>query len=102
MLEDIKVPLILGRPFLSTAHAKIDVFRRKISLRVGDDKLVYKCENPVKSIIESVYMLGLREQMDLDLEARLMGKTLVQNRSLDPFSGDYIELNKLNTPLELI
>ncbi|GJV72821.1 hypothetical protein Tco_1492816 [Tanacetum coccineum] len=27
MLEDIKVPLILERPFLSTAHAKIDVTR---------------------------------------------------------------------------
>ncbi|GKE88540.1 hypothetical protein Tco_1566015, partial [Tanacetum coccineum] len=35
MLEDIKMPLILGRPFLSTAHAKIDVFIRKITLRVG-------------------------------------------------------------------
>ncbi|GJX11520.1 hypothetical protein Tco_0201379 [Tanacetum coccineum] len=32
MLKDIKVPLILGRPFLSTAHAKIDVFKRKITL----------------------------------------------------------------------
>ncbi|GKB25862.1 DNA/RNA polymerases superfamily protein [Tanacetum coccineum] len=28
MPEDIKVPLILKRPFLSTAHAKIDVFKR--------------------------------------------------------------------------
>ncbi|GKF37000.1 hypothetical protein Tco_0113758, partial [Tanacetum coccineum] len=37
MPEDIKVPLILGRPFLSTAHAKIDVFKRKITLRVGDE-----------------------------------------------------------------
>nr|GEU36699.1 hypothetical protein [Tanacetum cinerariifolium] len=36
MLEDIKVPSILGRPFLSTAHAKIDVFKRKITLRVGE------------------------------------------------------------------
>ncbi|GKA06540.1 homeodomain-like protein [Tanacetum coccineum] len=42
MPEDIKVPLILGRPFLSTAHAKIDVFKRKITLRVGDDKIVFK------------------------------------------------------------
>ncbi|GKD63294.1 hypothetical protein Tco_1305402, partial [Tanacetum coccineum] len=33
MLEDVKVPLILGRPFLSIAHAKIDVFKRKITLR---------------------------------------------------------------------
>ncbi|GJU01205.1 retrovirus-related pol polyprotein from transposon TNT 1-94 [Tanacetum coccineum] len=31
--EDIKVPLILGRPFLSTARAKIDVYKRKITLR---------------------------------------------------------------------
>ncbi|GKF54679.1 hypothetical protein Tco_0165019, partial [Tanacetum coccineum] len=30
MLEDVKVPLILRRPFLSTAHAKIDVFKKKI------------------------------------------------------------------------
>nr|GEV21321.1 hypothetical protein [Tanacetum cinerariifolium] len=33
MPKDIKVPLILRRPFLSTAHAKIDVFKRKITLR---------------------------------------------------------------------
>nr|GEZ56761.1 hypothetical protein [Tanacetum cinerariifolium] len=72
MPEDIKVPLILGRPFLSTARAKIDVFERNITLR-----------------------------MELDLEARLMGETLVLNRSLDPFFEDYIELNDLNVPLEL-
>ncbi|GKB92374.1 hypothetical protein Tco_0964646 [Tanacetum coccineum] len=60
MPEDIKVPLILGRQFLSTAHAKIDVFKRTITL-----------------------------------------KTLVLNRSLDPFFEDYIELNDLNVPLEL-
>ncbi|GJZ14544.1 hypothetical protein Tco_0550221 [Tanacetum coccineum] len=41
-----------------------------------------------------------RERMDLDLEARLMGETLVLNRSLDPFLEDYIELNDLNEPFE--
>ncbi|GJV24415.1 hypothetical protein Tco_1377110 [Tanacetum coccineum] len=30
--EDIKVPLILGRPFLSTARAKIDVYKCRIIL----------------------------------------------------------------------
>ncbi|GJT55955.1 hypothetical protein Tco_0991009 [Tanacetum coccineum] len=30
MPEDIKVPLILRRPFLSTARAKIDVYKRKL------------------------------------------------------------------------
>ncbi|GJV85245.1 hypothetical protein Tco_1525143 [Tanacetum coccineum] len=46
-------------------------------------------------------MLSLRERMELDLEARLMGETLVLNRSLYPFFEDYIELNDLNVPLEL-
>ncbi|GJS70385.1 reverse transcriptase domain-containing protein [Tanacetum coccineum] len=42
MPEDIKVPLIIGRPFLSTARAKIDVYRRKITLRVGEKRLFSK------------------------------------------------------------
>ncbi|GJZ29625.1 putative reverse transcriptase domain-containing protein [Tanacetum coccineum] len=98
MLEDVKVPLILGRPFLSTARAKIDVYKRKITLRVREEKIIFKSVKPASSIIKRVYMLSLRERMELDLEARLMGETLVLNRSEDPFSGDYIELNDLNEP----
>ncbi|GJT30238.1 putative reverse transcriptase domain-containing protein [Tanacetum coccineum] len=101
MPEDIKVPLIPGRPFLSTAHAKINVYKRKITLRVGEEKIIFKSVKPASSIIKRVYMLSLRERMELDLEARLMGETLVLNRSLDPFSKDYIELNDLNEPFEL-
>ncbi|GJS22952.1 hypothetical protein Tco_0451584 [Tanacetum coccineum] len=77
MPEDVKVPLILKRPFLSTAHPKIDMFKRKITLRIS-----------------------LRERMELDLEGRLMGEDLILNRSLDLYE-DYIELNDLNEPLEL-
>nr|GEX06761.1 hypothetical protein [Tanacetum cinerariifolium] len=40
--SDIKVPLILERPFLPTAHAKIDVFQNKITLRVGEEKIIFK------------------------------------------------------------
>ncbi|GJR09862.1 zinc knuckle CX2CX4HX4C containing protein [Tanacetum coccineum] len=99
--EDIKVSLILGRPFLSTAHAKIDVFKRKITLQVGDDKIVFKSDKATSNIIKRVYALRLRERMELDLEARLTAKALILNRSLDLTYGDYIELNDLNKPLEL-
>ncbi|GJV33166.1 two-component response regulator-like APRR2 isoform X1 [Tanacetum coccineum] len=64
MPEDIKIPLIFGRPFLSTSHAKID----------------------------KVYVLGLREQMELDFEATLMG---------DLEFRDFSKLNDLNELLEL-
>ncbi|GJZ25177.1 putative reverse transcriptase domain-containing protein [Tanacetum coccineum] len=101
MPEDIKVPLILGRPFLSTAHAKIDVYKRKITLRVGEERIIFKSVKPASCLIKRVYMLSLRERMELDLEARLMGETLVLNRSLDTLNGDYIELNDLNVPIEL-
>ncbi|GJW61403.1 putative reverse transcriptase domain-containing protein [Tanacetum coccineum] len=100
MPEDIKVPLILGKPFLSSAHAKIDIFKRKITLRVREEKIIFKSIKLASSLIKRVYMITLRERMELDLEARLMGETLVLNRSLDPFFEDYIELNDLNVPLE--
>ncbi|GJZ70404.1 putative reverse transcriptase domain-containing protein, partial [Tanacetum coccineum] len=101
MPEDIKVPLILERPFLSTARAKINVYKRKITLWVGEEKIIFKSVKPASSIIKRVYMLSLRERMELDLEARLIGETLLLNRSLDPFLEDYIELNDLNEPFKL-
>nr|GEW58510.1 hypothetical protein [Tanacetum cinerariifolium] len=81
MLEDIKVCLILERPFLSTAHAKIDVFKRKITLRVGEEKIFFKSVKAASSLIKKVYMLSLKERMELDLEAMLMGETLELNRT---------------------
>nr|GEU58148.1 hypothetical protein CTI12_AA085190 [Tanacetum cinerariifolium] len=101
MPDDVKVPLILRRTFLSTAYAKIDVFKRNITLRVGNEKNIFKSVKPATSLIKRVYMLSLRERMELDLDARLMGESLVLNRSLDPLYVDYIELNYHNVPLEL-
>ncbi|GJV82195.1 retrovirus-related pol polyprotein from transposon TNT 1-94 [Tanacetum coccineum] len=41
IVEDNKVPIILGRPMLATAYAKIDVFGKKICLEVGMEKVVF-------------------------------------------------------------
>ncbi|GJS46436.1 putative ribonuclease H-like domain-containing protein [Tanacetum coccineum] len=101
MPEDVNVPLILRRPFLSTAHAKVNVFKRKITLRVRDEKIIFQSIKPASSLIKRVYMLSLRERMDLDLETRLTGETLILNRSFNPLYGDYIDLNDLNEPQEL-
>ncbi|GKA30249.1 putative reverse transcriptase domain-containing protein [Tanacetum coccineum] len=70
MPEDIKTSLIIGRPFLSIAQAKINVFKRKITLRVGNDKVIFKSDKPTSNIIKRVYALRLRERMELDLELR--------------------------------
>nr|GEZ67489.1 reverse transcriptase domain-containing protein [Tanacetum cinerariifolium] len=42
-VADPRVPLILGRPFLSTAHALIDVYEGEIILKQDDQSLTLKC-----------------------------------------------------------
>ncbi|GJW37000.1 reverse transcriptase domain-containing protein [Tanacetum coccineum] len=45
---DPRVPLIIGRPFLRTAHALVDVHGEELTLRVGDEKLVFNIESTLK------------------------------------------------------
>ncbi|GJW77422.1 hypothetical protein Tco_0139104 [Tanacetum coccineum] len=56
MPEDIKVSLILRRPFLSTARAKIDVYKRKITLRIGEENIIFKS---VKTWLEEIKEMDL-------------------------------------------
>nr|GEV07105.1 reverse transcriptase domain-containing protein [Tanacetum cinerariifolium] len=44
-IADLRVPLILGRPFLSTAHALIDVYEGVIILRHNEQSLTLKCSD---------------------------------------------------------
>ncbi|GKC28484.1 putative reverse transcriptase domain-containing protein [Tanacetum coccineum] len=90
--EDDNVSLILSRLFLSIAHSKIDVYKRKITLRVGEEKLVFKSIKPPTSIIRMVFMLK-----DLDSKTKLVGE---DNESFDLLFGNYININNLDTPLE--
>ncbi|GJR60975.1 putative reverse transcriptase domain-containing protein [Tanacetum coccineum] len=48
MKEDRKIPIILGRPFLATAHAMIDVFNKKISFKVGDETITFDIEKSMR------------------------------------------------------
>ncbi|GKB15633.1 reverse transcriptase domain-containing protein [Tanacetum coccineum] len=46
---DPRVPIILGRSFLCTAKALIDLYEEKLTLRVGNDELVFYAEKSEKS-----------------------------------------------------
>nr|GFA03256.1 reverse transcriptase domain-containing protein [Tanacetum cinerariifolium] len=41
IVEDDEVPLILGRPFLHTADAIIQVKNKELNLGVGDDRITF-------------------------------------------------------------
>ncbi|GJU62056.1 hypothetical protein Tco_1243891 [Tanacetum coccineum] len=42
MVEDIRMPIILRTPLLATTHAKVDIFRKSISLEMGSEKVIFK------------------------------------------------------------
>ncbi|GKE08154.1 hypothetical protein Tco_1411705 [Tanacetum coccineum] len=55
MVEDFRMPIILGRPLLATAHAKVDIFRKSVSLEVGNQKVIFKTKNNSdKTLVETV------------------------------------------------
>ncbi|XP_042423349.1 uncharacterized protein LOC122010956 [Zingiber officinale] len=50
MKEDPKISIILGRPFLATAGALIDVKNHKLSLEMGKERIEFDLSNPSNCI----------------------------------------------------
>ena len=60
MDEDDTIPIILGRPFLATSGAMIDVRSAKISLKVGDEIIEFDLNESMKypsSSLENCMMI---------------------------------------------
>ena len=53
MEEDKEIPIILGRPFLATGRAMIDVQRGELKLRVQDDEVKFNVFEAVRHLAES-------------------------------------------------
>ena len=48
MEQDKQVPLLLGRPFLATGVALIDVKKKELTLRLGDEKVHFNMNKILK------------------------------------------------------
>ncbi|GJX98082.1 reverse transcriptase domain-containing protein [Tanacetum coccineum] len=83
MPEDSRVPIILGRPFLATARAMIDVFNKKITLRVRDDEVIFDVDQSIKRPpAEDDACYGVD---DLDDTINLEAQELLANDKSDTF-----------------
>ncbi|GKG40763.1 reverse transcriptase domain-containing protein, partial [Tanacetum coccineum] len=62
-IPDLRVPIILGRPFLRTAKALIDLYEETLTLRVGKEELVYYADksekNKDKHFVHAIYVIDL-------------------------------------------
>ncbi|GJZ82530.1 reverse transcriptase domain-containing protein [Tanacetum coccineum] len=84
---DPRVPLILGRPFLRTARDLVDVHGEELTLRVGDEKLIFNVEStskyPQKHRNESINQIYT---IDTTCEDHFH-KVLNVQKSIHPLSG---------------
>nr|GFB44339.1 reverse transcriptase domain-containing protein [Tanacetum cinerariifolium] len=63
-----RVPLILGRPFLSTVHALIDVYEGEITLRHDDQSLTLKCGDTPSIFYNNLESLNKVDLIDATCE----------------------------------
>ncbi|GKD13659.1 reverse transcriptase domain-containing protein [Tanacetum coccineum] len=67
-IADPRVPLILGRPFLRTAHALIDVYEGEITLRNDDQSLTLKCGDTPSILYNNFESLKKVDLIDVTCE----------------------------------
>ena len=82
MDEDVEVPLILGRPFLRTSKALIDMDGGELTLCVGDDKLTYRLAEAMRHSLDFDDTLYY-----LDTTDDLIDECVQEMLNSDPYEG---------------
>ncbi|GJV11659.1 reverse transcriptase domain-containing protein [Tanacetum coccineum] len=82
---DPRVPIILGRPFLRTAKALIDLYEEKLTLRVGSDELVFYADKSEKS--KNKQFAHDISVMDFSKDEPFSGSTTTHSDALPPSSS---------------
>nr|GEY57460.1 hypothetical protein [Tanacetum cinerariifolium] len=69
-IVDPRVPLILGRPFLSTAHAIINVYEREIIIRQNQQSLTIQCSDiPSVKKVKQINKIDFINARGIDFES---------------------------------
>ncbi|GJZ43090.1 DNA-directed DNA polymerase [Tanacetum coccineum] len=89
MREDSKILIILGRPFLEIARAMIDVFNKKITLRVGNEEVIFDVDQSIKRpLAEDDECYGI-DFLDTTIHSKT--QELLEDDQLDLFLVDNLE-----------
>ncbi|GJX42415.1 homeodomain-like protein [Tanacetum coccineum] len=89
IIKDDKIPIILRRPMLAIAHARIDVFGKKISLEVGTKQITFDI-NEIEStaIISHVCVINNFSKINEYDEPRNLEELLLSDEDSGSFSND--------------
>nr|GEZ25355.1 reverse transcriptase domain-containing protein [Tanacetum cinerariifolium] len=97
-VADPRVPLSLGRPFLSTTHSLIDVYDGEITLRHDDQSLTLKCGdtpsisyNNLESLNKDMYD-SWKSRMELYMLNRQHGRMILESAEQGPLIWPSVEV----------
>ena len=95
---DFEVPIILGRPFLATGRALVDVERGELKFRLNKEEVKFNICRSMKQPYDMNVVFAIdvfeKEEMGETIEERLAVETLVvvlMNFEVD-FRSDYVEM----------
>ncbi|GJW11851.1 reverse transcriptase domain-containing protein [Tanacetum coccineum] len=99
---DPRVPLILGRSFLRTSRALIDVYERELIFRDGDERLIFHVDkHPQKHAKDSIKMINFIEDSFGEV-LRLKKLNHFSSGSTTPFSDSRPSLTSFETSDSLL
>ncbi|XP_058009248.1 uncharacterized protein LOC131183153 [Hevea brasiliensis] len=81
MEEDVQIPIILGRPFLATAKAIIDVKNGRLTLKVRDEEVELNLFRAIK------HKLKPNECLRVDIIDKLVDEEFHKKHPEDPFEA---------------
>nr|GEX83936.1 zinc finger, CCHC-type [Tanacetum cinerariifolium] len=91
-ITDPRVPLILGRPFLSSSHAIINVHEREIILRQDQQSLIIQCGDiPSIKKVEQINKIDFIDAGGIDFDSEEI-KNFLNDDSI-PFGVEYSPFN---------
>nr|GEZ45830.1 retrovirus-related Pol polyprotein from transposon 17.6 [Tanacetum cinerariifolium] len=101
-IANLRVPLILGRPFLSTAHALIDVCEGEIILRHDNQSLTLKCGDKPLILYNNFQSLNMVDLIDATCEDSNSSPTLTPFNESDFYLKEIKDcLNNDSNPKEV-
>nr|GEU44036.1 reverse transcriptase domain-containing protein [Tanacetum cinerariifolium] len=94
---DTRVPLILGRPFLRTGQALIDVYDEELTLRVDDEAITFNVRQTSKYFYKDAESINRIDVIDV---ASLDPIICSSSTSFTPFEGSDFILEDIETFLQ--
>ncbi|GJZ25808.1 reverse transcriptase domain-containing protein [Tanacetum coccineum] len=82
---DPRVPIILGRPFLRTAKALIDLYEETLTLRIGKEDLVYYADKSEKN--KNKHFVNAISVIDFSKDDPFSGSTTTHSDDPSPSSS---------------